>query len=219
MPYITKILGNEPGIQYQGTQDKTGTTGAAPINNLIVGQFKRGRLDRPMTISKSNIRALLGYDPKNMDYVAVQDALDTGVPSVQVLRIYLNDCNCEDDLYHLTDIYSLSSPMEYGNVIYTLQINNQIFKSTAISVTSTSIYEGLNTIWADEIISSQLENLLSYYSGSANNGELFIQNRMNDCIKINLSAGLVHQGNINGPVYETRTLLKNLELCAFDVET
>ncbi|MDH2636852.1 hypothetical protein QDS01_18235 [Acinetobacter nosocomialis] len=87
MPHITKILGNEPGIQYQGTQDKTGTTGAAPINNMIVGKFKRGRFDRPMTITKSNIRALLGYDPKNMDYVAVQDALDTGVPSIQVMRV------------------------------------------------------------------------------------------------------------------------------------
>lgn len=87
MPHITKIIGNEPGIQYQGTQDKTGTTGAAPINNMIVGFFKRGRLDRPMTITKSNIRGLLGYDPKNLDYVSVQDALDTGVPSIQVMRI------------------------------------------------------------------------------------------------------------------------------------
>jgi hypothetical protein len=54
---------------------------------MVVGFFKRGRLDRPMTITKSNIRGLLGYDPKNLDYVSVQDALDTGVPSIQVMRI------------------------------------------------------------------------------------------------------------------------------------
>jgi len=40
-----------------------------------------------MTITKANIKGLLGYDPKNPDYVAVQDVLDTNVPSVQVVRI------------------------------------------------------------------------------------------------------------------------------------
>lgn len=34
-----------------------------------------------------NIRAQLGYDPKNSYYVAVQDVLSSGVPSVQVLRL------------------------------------------------------------------------------------------------------------------------------------
>ena len=40
-----------------------------------------------MDIHLGNIRGQLGYDPKNPDYIAVQDCLDTGVPSVQVLRV------------------------------------------------------------------------------------------------------------------------------------
>lgn len=91
MSNITSVLGNEPGIQYDRPNDKTGGAGAAPINNVIVGSFKRGRTDRLMDITKRNLRARLGFDPKNPFYVAVQDALDTNIPSVKVLRIVTND--------------------------------------------------------------------------------------------------------------------------------
>nr|WP_275903708.1 hypothetical protein [Acinetobacter beijerinckii] len=47
----------------------------------------RGRVDKPMTIHQGNIRGRLGYQPDNIDYIAVQDCLDTGVPSVLVLRV------------------------------------------------------------------------------------------------------------------------------------
>ena len=84
----TKILGESVGIQRQDIIDRTeeqtadGLTGA-----VILGRFKRGRFDAPMEIHLGNIRGQLGYDPKNPDYIAVQDCLDTGVPSVQVLRV------------------------------------------------------------------------------------------------------------------------------------
>ena len=84
----TKILGEAVGIQRQDIIDRTeeqtadGLTGAA-----ILGRFKRGRFDAPMEIHLGNIRGQLGYDPKNPDYIAVQDCLDTDVPSVQVLRV------------------------------------------------------------------------------------------------------------------------------------
>ena len=84
----TKILGEAVGIQRQDIIDRTeeqiaeGLTGA-----VILGRFKRGRFDAPMEIHQGNIRGQLGYDPKNPDYIAVQDCLDTGVPSVQVLRL------------------------------------------------------------------------------------------------------------------------------------
>jgi BspA type Leucine rich repeat region (6 copies) len=87
MPHETEILFNEAGIQYQGVNDASGGTGAYPIQGLIVGQFKRGRLDKPMTIHRDNIKAMLGYDPQNPCYTAVQDVLGTGVPNVQVLRL------------------------------------------------------------------------------------------------------------------------------------
>ena len=87
MTYVTEILADESGIQYGGVKDKTGGTGTYPITGLITGQFRRGRFDKPMTITNANIRAMLGYDPKNPSYTAVQDALNSGVPSVQVLRL------------------------------------------------------------------------------------------------------------------------------------
>jgi len=87
MPHETEILFNEPGIQYQGVNDESGNTGAYPVQGLMVGQFKRGRLDKPMIIHRDNIKAMLGHDPKNPSYTAVQDLLGTGVPNVQVLRL------------------------------------------------------------------------------------------------------------------------------------
>ncbi len=84
----TKILGDAIGIQSQGTIDKTETqTNAGLTNAVIVGQFMRGRFDQPMVIHQGNIRGQLGHDPLNPYYNAVQDCLDTGVPSVQVLRV------------------------------------------------------------------------------------------------------------------------------------
>lgn len=84
----TKILGEAVGIQSQGTVDKTETqTKEGLTSALIIGRFKRGRVDKPMTIHQGNIRGQLGYEPTNIDYQAVQDCLDTGVPSVQVLRV------------------------------------------------------------------------------------------------------------------------------------
>lgn len=87
MPHVTEILDDEVGIQYQGVKDSSGSTGSYPINGIMVGLFKRGRFDKPMTITGANIRAMLGFEPNNPHYVAVQDALNSGIPSVQVLRL------------------------------------------------------------------------------------------------------------------------------------
>ena len=94
MTYTTEILENESGIQYSGVKDKSGGTGTYPITGLMTGIFKRGRFDKPMTITNENIRAQLGYDPKNSYYVAVQDVLSSGVPSVQVLRLKAAEISC-----------------------------------------------------------------------------------------------------------------------------
>lgn len=84
----TKILGEAVGIQNQGIIDRTETqTNDGLTSAIITGRFKRGRVDKPMTIHQGNIRGQLGYEPTNIDYQAVQDCLDTGVPSVQVLRV------------------------------------------------------------------------------------------------------------------------------------
>ncbi|OJU54256.1 MAG: hypothetical protein BGN93_02395 [Acinetobacter sp. 39-4] len=84
----TKILGEGVGIQSQGIVDQTETqTNEGLTSALIIGRFMRGRVDKPMTIHQGNIRGQLGYEPNNTDYIAVQDCLDTGVPSVRVLRV------------------------------------------------------------------------------------------------------------------------------------
>lgn len=87
MTNVTTILGNESGIQYQGVHDASSSTGTYPVIGLIVGEFKGGRTDKPMTITNANIKAILGFDPNNPHYTAVQDVLSSGVPSVQVLRV------------------------------------------------------------------------------------------------------------------------------------
>ncbi|MGE9818252.1 hypothetical protein ACQP6V_08675 [Acinetobacter baumannii] len=84
----TQILGEAPGIQYQKKTDKTETkTNQSLTDTIIIGRFTRGRFDAPMTIHKGNIRGELGYEPNNPDYRCVQDALDRGIPSVQILRV------------------------------------------------------------------------------------------------------------------------------------
>lgn len=87
MTNVTTILSNESGIQYQGVHDASSSTGTYPVIGLIVGTFLGGRTDKPMTITNANIKAILGFDPSNPHYTAVQDVLNSGVPSVQVLRV------------------------------------------------------------------------------------------------------------------------------------
>ncbi|ENV14251.1 hypothetical protein F965_00494 [Acinetobacter schindleri NIPH 900] len=84
----SKILGEAVGIQWQGTKDKTQANLYSGLTQAIfIGRFKRGRTDKPMTITNSNIKAKLGYEPTNPDYIAIQDCLDAGVPSVLVLHV------------------------------------------------------------------------------------------------------------------------------------
>lgn len=85
---VEKILGDQVGVQWQGVQDKSESDQPASLGvGVIVGVFKRGQFDKPFPVNANNIRARLGYDPNNLSYMAVQDALDTGVPVVWVQRI------------------------------------------------------------------------------------------------------------------------------------
>lgn len=95
MTYSTDSLKNEAGIQFDeviliGEDDKQ-------VIGLIAGQFKRGRMDKPMTVTLENIRSVLGHDPRNPDYVAIVDVLTFGIPSIQVMRI-AGDYNNYDHL-------------------------------------------------------------------------------------------------------------------------
>lgn len=84
----TKVLREQSGIQYQGVSDKSEANPTdALVNFILAGEFKRGRFDRPMKITKANIRSKLGFDPTNKQYQAVEDTLNTGAPFVWVQRV------------------------------------------------------------------------------------------------------------------------------------
>ncbi|WP_111857818.1 hypothetical protein [Acinetobacter sp. CFCC 10889] len=132
--HITKVLENEVGLQFDRVKDNTGSTGAAPINGVITGSFKRGRTDRQIQVTQSNIKAVLGYDPDNPDYVAVQDALNTGVPYVNVMRIinsnpYIISC---DGASIAASLGLQLEPSEY--LEYLIKINGTTVLSGSIDI-------------------------------------------------------------------------------------
>ena len=84
----TKILGDAVGVQRGDVIDKSETTVLPSLNNgVITGYFKRGRMDKPFKVTASNYKALLGHDPSNPSYLAVEDAFKNGVSEISVLRI------------------------------------------------------------------------------------------------------------------------------------
>ena len=83
----SKTLGSAAGIQYQGVIDKTETNSLPSLSNgVITGRFKRGRMDKPFKVTTSNYQALLGRDPMNPSYLAVEDAFKRGISEVSILR-------------------------------------------------------------------------------------------------------------------------------------
>ena len=77
MTQTVNVLGQSVAVQFSGVEDKSGTNPILGVTNgLISGTFRRGRLDKPMRITNSNIRSELGYEPNNRYYQAVQNALD-----------------------------------------------------------------------------------------------------------------------------------------------
>lgn len=84
----SNILGAAVGIQNQGVIDKTeGTSLPSTGNAVIVGKFKRGRMDKAFVVTKDNYKALLGHDPSNASYQAVEDVFNRGVSQVSVRRV------------------------------------------------------------------------------------------------------------------------------------
>ena len=83
----TKILGDAPGVQNQGLIDKTESTSLPTMTNaVIVGRFKRGRMDKPFKVMASDYQALLGYDPSNPSYLAIEDLFVLGVDQIYIVR-------------------------------------------------------------------------------------------------------------------------------------
>ena len=148
MPHETEILANESGIQYQGVNDASSVTGEYPIQGLMTGIFKRGRFDRPMTIHKSNIKAMLGHEPKNPNYLAVQDALETGVPSVQVLRLKAKKVDESIESVPHATIWFTGTQSAYAEVLIEITKDGHVHKfggnGSVLSDLTYTIQETLN---------------------------------------------------------------------------
>lgn len=83
----SKTLGSAVGIQRQGVIDRSDILSLPAVGNgVIAGKFKRGRMDKPFKVTAANYRALLGHDPANASYLAVEDLFKRGASSVMVLR-------------------------------------------------------------------------------------------------------------------------------------
>lgn len=123
----TNILGEAVGVQYQEIQDHSETdVGSILTSALIIGRFKRGEVGRAMNIHQGNIRGMLGYDPKNLDYIAVQDCLDAGIPSVRVLRVAEAAIGFEISCAGATDRVLISPDIDYGDGIVQPTENNGV---------------------------------------------------------------------------------------------
>jgi len=84
----SKTLGSAAGIQRQDVIDKSETTSLPALaNGVLVGRFKRGRMDKTFVVTASNYKALLGHDPSNPSYLAVEDTFKRGVSQIEVRRV------------------------------------------------------------------------------------------------------------------------------------
>ena len=83
----SKTLGAAAGIQRQDVIDNSETTVLPSLNKAVmIGRFKRGRTDKSFTVTTTNYKAMLGYDPSNKSYLAVEDAFKRGVSQVAIMR-------------------------------------------------------------------------------------------------------------------------------------
>lgn len=143
---VTKILQEQAGIQYAGVLDKSESNRPDSLANfLFVGEFKRGQMNMPVKVTKENIRALLGHDPENPHYCAVEDALRTGAPFVWVQRVILagsgeyedigNSCSTHDIEFTIDNIIPVDLNKRYAifgeikgpdNNIYTINHNIEL---------------------------------------------------------------------------------------------
>ena len=84
----SKILGAAVGIQRQDVMNKSKKTPLPSLTNgVIIGRFKRGRMDKPFLVTADNYKAMLGCAPLDKSYVIVEDAFNRGIEQLYIRRI------------------------------------------------------------------------------------------------------------------------------------
>lgn len=139
---VTKILGEQSGIQYQGVVDKSE---ADPRDNLInalfTGEFKNGPFNKPFKVTQANMRAKLGFDSDSLQYQAIQDALNAGVPFVWVMRVNGDEGPSEpgDSLEPVTIAKYYNQDVPFGEYSISYRLNGGPVKVFTATVTSNMI--------------------------------------------------------------------------------
>lgn len=167
MSYVTTQLGDESGIQYQGVSDKTNINQTIPMTNmlLLVENVPHGRLDQPMTVTHSNKNAILGHEKDNLYLQAVEDALKTNVPSIQVMRVLSS--NSSEVLISATYDYfyqTITVQGDAGLSVNTKDPNGNVIGSSVIGADGSvtySIDEGMllgGTVISTSAVGSNIVN-------------------------------------------------------------
>ena len=98
----TKILKTAVGVQRGDVIDKTESTKFQNVTNgIIIGRFKRGVMGTPFKVNEGNFSAILGRDVANPSFLAIEDALNSGLSEVWVMRV--GSSYKRADLSSLTD--------------------------------------------------------------------------------------------------------------------
>lgn len=219
MSNTTKVLREQSGIQYQGVQDKSEADPRDTLSNVVfTGIFKRGRFDKPIKVTSSNIRAKLGYEPTNLAYVAVEDCLKTGVPFVWVIRTK-NDCNCSSTRIQFKDNERVVMT-NVATLRYRLNVNDNAFVEIEPETDTYSLIDGINLFLRSEVYGQTLDSLFTF---KMENDEFTytLENVTNSCEKIKLTVDILDinaPGNdADKPAQQSLELL-NITLCANKTE-
>ncbi|WP_322977419.1 hypothetical protein [Acinetobacter pittii] len=218
MSNTTKVLREQSGIQFQGVQDKSEADPRDTLSNAVfTGVFKRGRFDKPIKVTSSNIRAKLGYDPSNLTYMAIEDCLKTGIPFVWVQRIE-NGCNCDSSMVAV-NYNDHRVQIGYSDVRYRITINEKEYLGLSFSTTQYSVIDGLLSVYGTEA-QRDMGNFVSIYL-SSDEGSYIIENLIPSCLKVKIQAEILEQGR-DGDVWTMPALqtikIYEIGLCANTVE-
>lgn len=156
----TQVLREQAGIQYSGPQDKSEADPRDTLlTTIITGQFKRGRLDKPFMVTKANYRAKLGHDPKNLDYVAVEDALFAGAPFVWVMCLAAGKAAAGFSCAGATPSFHFHSFIGHWDI----QVNNRLYINSE-NLNTDSFINTLVSQHPDFPISSSFDGFLDIFN-------------------------------------------------------
>lgn len=96
---VAPFLNQQVGIQWSGITDRTEKNSSSNGVPILIGFFKRGNPTKVVKVTKSTIRAILGYEPKNPHYQQALLMLDQGVTPLSVVTLgqFIDDENSGEE--------------------------------------------------------------------------------------------------------------------------